>query len=188
VELVRRYSNHPDLQERLAEVCRKAHERSDHDDEDPDVGVRAQTARVWRVRSWPPPLALHQCPDNLASARRRYIPAPMLGQRFDQQEPAAGLVIEAGTSRWTAPGSWRSRLLTRYEHLALPTQHDKRDRHWSCALGWTTSVATELSCKQCRSRRFQNPAGAHVVTQWRDSQAFTPWTLIGQARGYVRFA
>jgi hypothetical protein len=50
VELVRRYSNRPDLQERLAEVCRKAHEQSDHDDEDPDMGVRGKTARVWRVR------------------------------------------------------------------------------------------------------------------------------------------
>ncbi len=50
VELVRRYSNRADLQERLAEVCRKARERSDHDDEDPDMGVRGQTARVWRVR------------------------------------------------------------------------------------------------------------------------------------------
>ncbi len=49
VELVRRYCNRPDLQERLAEVCRKARERSEHDD-DPDMGVRGQTARVWRVR------------------------------------------------------------------------------------------------------------------------------------------
>jgi DNA invertase Pin-like site-specific DNA recombinase len=48
VELVRRYSNRPDLQERLAEVCRRA--REDHDDEDPDMGVRGKTARVWRVR------------------------------------------------------------------------------------------------------------------------------------------
>jgi hypothetical protein len=31
-------------------VCQKAHERSEHDYDDPDMGVRGQTARVWRVR------------------------------------------------------------------------------------------------------------------------------------------
>jgi len=51
VELERRYSNRFDLHERLAEVCRKARERSDHDDEDTDVGARSSAARPWSIRN-----------------------------------------------------------------------------------------------------------------------------------------
>src|SRR5690349_4427634 len=51
----------------------------------------------------------------------------------------------------------------------------------------TTAATAKPSGEQRRSRRLRNPAGAQAVTHWRDPQTFTPWTLIGQVRGYSRF-
>jgi hypothetical protein len=52
----------------------------------------------------------------------------------------------------------------------------------------TTAATAKPFGEQRRSRRLRNPAAAQAFMHWRDPQEFTPWTLIGQAREYGRFA
>ena len=50
VELVRRYSNRPDLQERLAEARARASQRSGQDQDSLSPAVSGRVSRTWRVR------------------------------------------------------------------------------------------------------------------------------------------
>jgi DNA-directed RNA polymerase specialized sigma24 family protein len=50
VELVRRYSNHADLQERLSQAARKITPTTDQDQEPPDdTSVSGRDGRAWKV-------------------------------------------------------------------------------------------------------------------------------------------
>lgn len=50
VELVRRYSNRPDLQERLAEARSRASHRGGHEPGNHDVAASGRVPGTWRVR------------------------------------------------------------------------------------------------------------------------------------------
>lgn len=50
VELVRRYSNRSDLQERLAGACQRAAGRDDSQQEPDDSAVNGRASGVWRVQ------------------------------------------------------------------------------------------------------------------------------------------
>jgi hypothetical protein len=49
VELVRRYSNHADLQERLSKAARKVTQTTDQDQEPRDETSSGRTGRDWRL-------------------------------------------------------------------------------------------------------------------------------------------